>query len=305
MIIVLLAAFGLMFGSFVNALVWRFHRQDESRWGLEELRDKLAVAKTRQRPALAKQVREAEAELLSLSMSKGRSMCSECRHPLAPGDLVPLFSWLWLRGRCRYCRQPIKDPPLVEAVLPLLFVVSYLAWPMSLDAWGYGWLAFALWLAFLTGFMALALYDLRWFLLPDRIVWPLVVLAVVQVGVHALFFDGGVAALTTAAWGVAIASGVFLGLFVIAERLKREWIGFGDVKLGIVLGLLVGGPLPAILLLYIASFLGLLASLPMLVRHRLKRSSLIPFGPFLMAACVIVVLSGPALTEWVEKLLLL
>ena len=303
----MLLAFGLMFGSFVNALVWRLHSQDEAQWKLEELRERLAKAKakSKERKQLQSEVAALEAELPTLSMSKGRSMCSKCRHPLAPADLVPLFSWIWLRGRCRYCRKPIQDPPVIEAALPLLFVVSYLVWPLSLEGWGYGWFAFGMWLVFLTGFLALALYDLRWFLLPDRIVWPLAVLALLQVAVHVAFFDGGLSTLVDAVWGVAIASGVFLGLFVLAERLKREWIGFGDVKLGIVLGLLVGGPLPAILLLYIASFLGLLFSVPKLVRRRLKRDSLIPFGPFLLAACVIVVLAGPRLTGWVDRLLVL
>jgi prepilin signal peptidase PulO-like enzyme (type II secretory pathway) len=304
MTFVLLVAFGLMLGSFVNALVWRFHEQDEVRWRLEEFRKSLATAKQDRRARLQSDIGKAEAELNELSMSKGRSMCSKCRHPLGPADLVPLFSWLWLRGRCRYCRQPIEDPPVIDAVLPLLFVISYLVWPISLDGWGYGWFAFLCWLVFLTGFVALTVYDMRWFLLPDRIVWPLVALALLQVGAHALFFDGGVAALTDALWGVAIASGVFLGLFVVAERLKREWIGFGDVKLGIILGLLVGGPLSAIILLYIASFLGLFFSLPMLLRHRLKRTSLIPFGPFLMIACIIVLLAEPALTGWLERFLL-
>ncbi len=301
-ILAMLVVYGLILGSFVNALVWRLHAQ-------EELRDKIIVAEDTvgKLKGGRSKVSRLRSELKALSMTKGRSMCSGCRHPLAPVDLVPLFSWIWLVGKCRYCHRPIEDPPLVELVLPVLFVLSYVFWPLtlSLQAPGYGLFAFVLWLVFLVGFMALALYDIRWFLLPDKIVWPLVGLALVQVVVHATVFDGGWPVIMQALWGVAIASGVFWVLFQIAERLKREWIGFGDVKLGIVLGLLVGGPLEAILLLYIASLLGLAVSLPLMLKSRLKRTSLIPYGPFLLAACVIVTLAGPVLTGWLDKLFLM
>jgi prepilin signal peptidase PulO-like enzyme (type II secretory pathway) len=298
MTIIVLAALGLILGSFVNALVWRLHAQDEVREELAALDDGKG-----KKPKSDKKARELKAKLRKLSMSKGRSMCSKCGHELAPKDLVPLFSWLSLRGKCRYCHKPIEDSPFVEAILPLLFIISYVFWPADLS--GYGLLSFGLWLVFLTGFAALSAYDIRWFLLPDRIVWPLVGLAALQVLLHATVFDGGLDVLWTAAWGVAIASGVFLILYIIAERLGKEWIGFGDVKLGLALGLLVGGPLEAILLLYIASLAGLLVSLPLMARHRLKRSSLIPFGPFLMLACIIVTLAGPALKGWIEQLFLI
>lgn len=297
MIVLLLLGLGMILGSFVNALVWRLHAQDE-------IRDKLAALASRKASRKTKNKSQAAAlrtELETLSVSKGRSMCSLCGHPLAPKDLVPFFSWVWLRGRCRYCRQPIADPPIIELIVPALFVVSYLAWPEPLS--GYGLLAFGLWLVFLTGFTALSLYDIRWYLLPDRIVWPLVALAVVQVLVHATLFGGGWPVVVDAAWGVAIASGVFLVLFLIAERLGREWIGFGDVKLGLVLGSLAGGPMPAILVLYLASLFGIVASLPGLLRRRMNRTSLIPFGPFLMAACIVVVLYGRVFTDWLNTFL--
>lgn len=296
MIVFILAVLGLILGSFVNALVWRLHGQEELRDEILELED------GKRSKATDKKVRMLKAKLRGLSMSKGRSMCSGCRHALAPKDLVPLFSWLWLRGRCRYCHQRIEDSPAIEVVLPVLFVVSYVFWPLALS--GYGLVSFAFWLIFLVGFTALSAYDIRWFLLPDRIVWPLVALAAVQVLVHAVFFDGGTAVLLKAVWGVGIASGVFFVLFEVAERLGKEWIGFGDVKLGIALGLLTGGPLEAIMLLYIASLSGLLVSLPLMVRRKVKRTTLIPFGPFLMLGCYIVVLASPALVSWFNRLLI-
>lgn len=293
-----LIGFGLILGSFANALVWRIHSQEELLEKIDELKQKKLAKKSGK--SHDKEIVELQKELQPLSMSRGRSMCSHCHHPLAAQDLVPLFSWLFLRGKCRYCKHPIEDPPLMELGLPVAFVVSYLAWPLELA--GYGLLAFGLWLVFLTAFAALTLYDLRWYILPDRIVWPLVVIAAGQVLAHAFIFDGGSEVLVSAFWGIVIASGIFYVLYQVS---KGEWIGGGDVKLGLVLGLLVGGPLPALLLIFLASLLGTLASLPMLLQKKLKRTSIIPFGPFLMLATVIMVLWGQKLVDLLTDLVLI
>ena len=266
MIIVVLVAFGLILGSFVNALVWRFHEQA----GLAETGHKKG------KPTKAE-----------LSMVKGRSMCSKCHHELAPKDLVPLFSWVWLRGKCRYCRKPIEDSPLLEAGLPILFVVSYLSWPLAMH--GEGLFTFVAWLVFLVGFVALAAYDLRWYLLPNRIVFPLIVLAVAQVICQIVLFDASPKILIDAAWGVVIASGIFYVLYQISDG---SWIGGGDVKLGIVLGILAGGAFNAMLLLFIASLVGTLVALPQVLRGKSGKATKIPFGPYLLLGAFIVVLYG-------------
>jgi prepilin signal peptidase PulO-like enzyme (type II secretory pathway) len=292
-ILITLFAVGMIFGSFANATIWRIYKQEEINDKIAELQSKkLAVNK-------AKKIKKLRHELKPLSMSKGRSMCSNCHHPLAPNDLVPLFSWIALKGKCRYCHEPIQDTPWLEALLPVAFVVSFWLWPLELS--GYGLLAFIFWLAFLVGFAILTVYDMRWQLLPDRVVWPLVGLAVVQVALHIAFFNGGWDALAEAGWGVLIASGFFFILYVVS---RGEWIGGGDVKLGIVLGLLIGGPLNGLLLLFIASTLGTLASLPQLFKHKINRKSAIPFGPFLMAATFIIVLFGQQFADWFQNFIL-
>ena len=188
----------------------------------------------------------------------------------------------------------------MEVGLPVAFVVSYLVWPFAFG--GYGLVAFILWLGFLTAFAALTLYDIRWYILPDRIVWPLVVVAAIQVGLHAFVFGGGADVLLSAFWGVVIASGIFYVLYQVSQG---EWIGGGDVKLGIVLGLLTGGPLPALLLIFLASCFGTVASLPMIVQKKMGRTSVIPFGPFLILAAVVIVLWGQRMTDWLMNLVLI
>ena len=113
MIIVLLVVLGLCLGSFVNALIWRLHEQ--------------ATATGKKKPD--------KKYLARLSITKGRSMCSRCHHELAVKDLIPVFSWLSLGGKCRYCRKPIADNPLIEICMPLLFVASYIWWPVALAGW--------------------------------------------------------------------------------------------------------------------------------------------------------------------------
>ncbi|HSX05759.1 MAG TPA: prepilin peptidase [Candidatus Saccharimonadales bacterium] len=277
MIIVLIGVLGLIFGSFVNALVWRLHEQA-----------KLAGKKGKQ----------ADKKRQALSIARGRSMCPNCQHILSTKDLVPVISWLWLRGRCRYCAARIPDSPLVELTTGVLFAVSYALWPHSYH--GLGLFQLVLWLGMLVLFVALAVYDMRWFLLPDRLVLPLGLLA----GLQAI-----VAALWTQDWRqlymTLLSAGIIFGLFWLLYQLsKGAWIGGGDVKLAAPLGLIVAGPAYAFLMIFLASLLGTIASVPLLARGKQGFGKHIPFGPYLLAATVIVVLCGGQLAAWYQQLLL-
>lgn len=284
MVIAILIILGLCLGSFVNALVWRVYKQ-------MELEDAVPIKKS----AAARKQKLSHNDL---SITKGRSMCSHCHHPLAVKDLVPVISYLSLKGKCRYCARPIQDSPLAELMTPLLFVVSYLAWPYQFE--GKGLPLFIFWLVFLVAFVALALYDLRWYLLPNRIVFPLVGLATTQTIVVATLYGGGIRTIIGALAGVAVGSGIFYILYKVSDG---TWIGGGDVKLGIVLGLLAGGAVMSFLIIFIASLIGTLVALPLLATGRAGRSSHLPFGPFLLAGCIVVVLFGQRLLDWYSGLL--
>jgi prepilin signal peptidase PulO-like enzyme (type II secretory pathway) len=278
MILLALGLLGLVLGSFVNAFVWRLHEQ-------ESLQGKTSKAAQKQRQ--------------ELSIAKGRSMCPNCRHALAAKDLVPVASWLWLRGRCRYCQAPISwQYPVVEAATAALFMLSYASWPLGLH--GIGLFQFVLWLVFVVAFMALAVYDLRWFLLPDKIVFPLIAVAALQVVVVAAV-QHSFGALWQPVAGAALIFGLFYGLYQVS---KGAWIGGGDVKLAVVLGLVAASPLRALLVIFFASFIGTLASLPLLARGKQNLKVHIPFGPYLLAATVIVQLYGAHLVDWYRNLLL-
>ena len=284
MVIAFLGFLGLSLGSFVNALIWRIHEQAEY---------------TNDDGTRRKLTRQDKERLEALSIAKGRSMCTHCGHQLSAKDLVPVLSWVYLRGRCRYCKQPINDTPLAELLLPAVLIASYLLWPFAPTGWGGLEIAiFAVWAGIMTCFVALALYDAKWFLLPDRIVAPLTLLALTFVLLRVVQ-TGSADHLLFAVLGAMTLSGVFWVLSVVS---KGAWIGWGDVKLGVSLGLLAASPLMSLLVIFIASILGTFAALPQIFKGAGLRSSL-PFGPHLLLATLVVVFCGNALVDWYFSLL--
>lgn len=273
MIYALLIVVGLCLGSFVNAVVWRVHEQERE------------VGKKKPDKKYLRQ----------LSIKHGRSMCPNCHHVLAARDLIPVVSWLLLGGKCRYCRKPIPDSPLVEVGLSLLFVASYIWWPEPVQ--GVQVTVFLLWLVLLVGLAALTVYDLRWLLLPNRIMYPLMVVAGLEAAASVAAADKPIIALLNLIGAVAIGGGIFYLLFQIS---KGKWIGGGDVRLGWLLGLVVGTPARSVLFIFVASLIGSLVSIPMMARGQLQRSSIIPFGPFLILGAIIVQLFGGDIAIWYQ-----
>ncbi len=271
MIVVMLVVLGLCLGSFVNAMVWRLHEQESSK-------------KKAKDPAL--------------SIIKGRSMCPDCHHELSPNDLIPLFSWLALKGRCRYCHKPISAQyPLVEALTAVLFVVSYIFWPYDLGSFLQG-VNVALWMIILVGMVAMAVYDLKWMILPNKLVYIFTGISIIFVALQAYAAnDTGV--VTGALLGLVAVGGLFYTLFQISNG---KWIGGGDVKLGFMIGLLAGGFMKGLLLIFLASLIGTVFALPLLLSNKKSLTQKLPFGPFLLGATLIVYLFGQTIIDWYQAL---
>jgi len=259
MIILLLVLLGLSFGSFINAFVWRLHER--------------------------------------VDWLKRRSECDYCHHVLSPLDLIPIFSWLALRGKCRYCHKPLSwQYPLSELTTAGLFCISYVYWPFSLS--GVGLFQFICWLVLVVGFVGLTIYDLKWRTLPDRIVFFLVSVSIIQLLVVSIVGDN-IKYLIGGFIGAAVIAGMF---YLIFQLSNGKWIGGGDVKLGVCLGLVVGGPVNAVLLIFIASLAGTLFAIPLLLRHKTINVN-IPFGPYLMLATIVVFFLGNDITSWYKHLI--
>lgn len=271
-----LAILGLSLGSFVNALVWRTHEQERVGKGQKVNSKKLSIL-------------------------NGRSMCVHCRHELAWFDLMPVISWLSLGGKCRYCHKPISwQYPIVEVSTVAIFVISYLYFPFRNSLLITHYSLLALWLVVVTGFMALIVYDIRWYLLPNRIVFPLqaiagllAIIAITQFPDRYGLIQQGMALLVSA--------GLFWALHTISGG---KWIGYGDVKLGVVIGLVLGRGDLALLMLFLASALGTIVALPLLLRGKANRTTKLPFGPFLMASTMVVFLLGTQIIDWYTSMFL-
>lgn len=280
MIIVGLAFLGLSLGSFVNALVWRLRQQSLA--SPKSSSKKLSTSKNR------------------VAIFTGRSMCPKCHHQLAVKDLIPVMSWLSLGGKCRYCQKPISwHYPLTEILTAVFIVFSYLYWPNSFNS--SQMILFGLWTVFITGFIALALYDLKWYLLPNNIIYLLLALAIAQ-SIWLALEGGSLNPLQSSFFGMLVGGGIFYVLFQLS---RGKWIGGGDVKLGALSGIIVGGPINGLLMLFVASCLGTLVSIPLVLSGKANRKTRLPFGPFLILATVIVRLFGASLIAWYKRNLLL
>lgn len=267
MVYLILTILGLAAGSFVNAVVWRLHEQ----------------AKT------------SGFKNSNLSILRGRSMCPHCRHILATKDLLPLISWLALRGKCRYCGKPVSiQYPLVELAMAAVFVASYIFWPGDLTLNGQ-LLLLGTWLFCSVGLMALLVYDFKWMLLPNRIIYPTLVVAAVGRLSYILFYSND-RPYDFWLWALSlvITSGVFWILFEIS---KGQWIGFGDVRLGAITGTLLADPKLAFLMIFLASVLGLAAFIIGIFGNVRSLTSKIPFGPFLIMSTWLTILLGQSLID--------
>jgi prepilin signal peptidase PulO-like enzyme (type II secretory pathway) len=269
-VFIIVLVLGLAFGSFINAWVWRLHKQSSAK-------NKVA----------AKQ---------EYSITKGRSMCPNCGHRLAVLDLIPVLSWLLLRGRCRYCHKPISVTyPLVELLTAVLFVMSYIYWPLAFNHQGMFY--FVIWLALLINVIALAVYDIRWMTLPNKVLYPLFGLVAVQILATIIFFDGRLHYILNDLLGLLIGGGVF---FILFQLSAGKWIGGGDVKLGALLGLYLGLGSYAIMMIFFASVIGSLYSIPLLATGKIDRRAHIPYGPFLILAAIIIRLFGSSISSWLS-----
>ncbi len=262
MIIAVLVILGLALGSFVNAFVWRLH--EKKKW------------------------------------VNDRSECTNCHHKLAAIDLVPVLSWLLLRGRCRYCQSKISvQYPIVELGLTLLFMMSYFFWPNIITGWQIS--IFAIWLLISTGLVALAVYDLRYMLLPTKLIYVLLALSIVSSSITLALANDPATTLVNLLFSTLIGGGMFYVLYMVS---RGKWIGGGDVRLGFLLGLLAATASRSFLLIFIAALIGTVVSLGLISIKQLNRKSLIPFGPFLIAALFIIQFWGQHILNWYSNLFL-
>jgi leader peptidase (prepilin peptidase)/N-methyltransferase len=266
------ALLGLCVGSFLNVVIHRLPLMLQRQWRAQ-CREVLAL------PPAAEDVDEVSP---ALNLAHPRSHCPVCRQTLGVADLLPLLGFLRRRGRCRHCGAAISwRYPLVEAGTALLSVVVVAEYGATLPS--------LVLLVFVWFLVALALIDTEHLLLPDDLTLPLLWLGLLANSM------AWVVPLHAALYG-AVAG--YLLLWVVSRAFRRltgkEGIGEGDLKLLAALGAWLGWQaLPLIIVL--ASLLGSLTGLVLIVFHQRDRHAAIPFGPFLAVAGCTALLGGERL----------
>ena len=214
----------------------------------------------------------------------GHSRCSSCGEPIRAIDKIPVVSWFILRGRCRGCAERIPGfHPMVEFLVPLLFVGS--VWAIGMD-----WRILPL-LGLIPAGVAVSAIDLRTLIVPTKIIWPACAL-VVGLSLLSAAIEGEWAWLLTALVGlVSLAGPLFVLWFFLPSGM-----GFGDVRLAVLLGWTVGfysgtepiaGAILAMVLLFSASVIGIVVGVVALGAR--GRKAKVPWGPSLFAAALIVI----------------
>lgn len=214
------------------------------------------------------------------SIIRQRSHCEACQHPLAPLDLVPMLSYLWLMGRCRYCHAPITPRlPIVELTTGAAFGLLY--WKLGLGTQ----LAFALTYAAIV--IVIFFIDLEHQLVLDVVVYPAMALAVA-----ASFFWPDLTPLRA-----LIGGAIGLGAIGLPYLVYRQGMGMGDVKLGGFIGLMAGFPLVIVGLLLSVIAGGLFAATLLALRIKGRKDAL-PFAPFLASGGMVALFWGQTIADW-------
>lgn len=249
---------GIFFGSFLNVIVDRFPRKQ--------------------------------------TIIKGRSYCEFCKKELVWYDLIPLFSFLILKGKCRYCHKFIGIfYPIIELSTGVLFLTTCLFvyglnFQFSIINSSILNIKFIInlgyYLFLVSSFIIIFFTDIKHGVIPDKVVFPAMIISCLYllfVNPFSLFIN------------LVSAFGAFVFFFALFLITKGKGMGFGDVKLVFLLGLILGFP-KIVLALYLAFLTGALSGI-ILIIWRKKRSlkETIPFGPFLIAGTIISLFLGDLL----------
>lgn len=222
----------------------------------------------------------------------GRSFCPHCRKTLKWYDMFPVLSWFLLRGRCRHCKKEISvQYPLVELSSGLVFSLIGIFFLQSDVLTSLNLVNLVFWLFFASGLIVIFVYDLKRQIIPNEIIYTILVAGLVYVGVNT-FLGGNLPYLFD-----HLLSGLFAGAFfyLIASLtlllLKKEGMGGGDIKLVTFMGLILGWQ-NVLVSLYVAFILGAIVGSIGLLANKKKIGSKIPFGPFLVVGTFIGLLLG-------------
>lgn len=226
--------------------------------------------------------------------------CPNCRRRKAFRDLVPVLSYLWLRGRCHYCGNiiPIRSF-IVELCTGFLLILVYWYYGVS---WELGMVIF-----YCCFFVVLIVTDLEYGILPNSIIYSGMIIAIVFAGLTSIFgFEPSFLANQLPSFTklnivyAAIGGSVGFVIFFIIALIFRGGMGLGDVKFAGFIGLAVGFPLILVAIFLALMSGGIMAGVLLLLKRK-SRKETIPFGPFLALAAMATLFWGNDLIHWYLK----
>lgn len=214
----------------------------------------------------------------------GRSQCEFCKKKLQWYDLIPLLSYIFLLGHCRYCKKFIGFRyPLIELLTGLSFFASYYLAVNTFTLFSYQIIAFIFYIFVFSCLLCIFFIDLWHEIIPDFLVFPLIISSFLFLIFLKPFF------LVNSLLSALGSAGFFLFLYLIT---RKRGMGKGDIKLSFFIGLFLGWP-NCFLALYVAFLTGAIVSLILIIWGKRKLvGGVIPFGPFLVTGVIIVLLFG-------------
>ena len=248
-----------------------------------------------------------------------RSRCPHCRRDLVWYDLIPVLSFVFLKGKCRYCGERISwQYPAVEISTGILFLflISNIKYQISsqypisniqfLDNIQYPILYLLFWLFIASALIIIFVYDLKHYIIPDKIIYPAII---VTLGFN-LFnnFQFPISnfqsifnyQFSNFLFSAIIAGAFFLSIVIIT---RGKGMGGGDIKLAFLMGLILGWPL-IIVAVFSAFILGSIIGIFLILLGKKKMKSMVPFGPFLVAGTFLSLFWGREIVEWYVGILL-
>jgi len=238
----LVFVFGLAVGSFLNCVIYRLEKNE--------------------------------------SFLKGRSYCPHCKHKLFWQDLIPLLSFLILKGKCRYCKEPISwQYPLVETATGFLFTfVFHVAFPNFL---------LSIYYFLISSFLIIIfVYDLKHYIIPVKVIYSAIAIALIfnfQFLISKQFSIFNYSILS------ALGAAVFFLIIVLISG--GHWMGVGDIKLAFFMGLFLGFP-KILVALFFAYFIGAIIGIGLIFAGKKTLKSEVPFGPFLVTGTFVALFFG-------------
>jgi prepilin signal peptidase PulO-like enzyme (type II secretory pathway) len=233
--------------------------------------------------------------LHDMSSLMGRSHCPACRKTLRPRHMVPIFSWLALRGKCADCGAKIHvQYPLVEATAAALTIIS----AIRFSPFGSEFHLFYFEIFISIALLVMVVMDLRWKELPVEVMsFVGIIGAAWRIALSGLH-GGLMSSLYSTLVGVAVAVAFFGFQWLVS---KGRWLGSGDIWFGAMMGLVLGWPLTGVAI-YLAYIVGGLGAFVLFVSGVVKRGSRVPFAPALSIGLLISIWFGGAITAWLNSI---